>query len=224
MNVVKMIFGTLFVCLLALFWGLVLFCGVLALAAGDYFRRLGRRCGARLRGERFGPARGYNPTPCDGPRLFMDADGFVEPPESRPVVYPGLRLVAMSEAPVLLHPHSALPQPTSPRSYAGYAASNCQSPVFAKPRNVTSIGTSSSTSTSTGTGSGRSLGSARSVGTAGISGTAGSAGSEVKVLQFPREEAVRDRLRAVRRTKDVVVSKGSGNVVYLSFKGRSETR
>jgi hypothetical protein len=83
-------FGTLLLfCLFGLAIGLFLVIGVAFLALGDLIRFTGRRFKERLRGDRFKP-NSYVPVRYDGPRLVMDADGFVEPPAVRELAYGGL--------------------------------------------------------------------------------------------------------------------------------------
>jgi hypothetical protein len=79
MKILKAIGSFLFVSLLAIGFGLFLAIGVAVLALGDFFRFLGRRSAARMRGERLG--RNLR-APLIYPQghLVMDADGFVEPP------------------------------------------------------------------------------------------------------------------------------------------------
>jgi len=81
-------------------WGSVFFLflalGVVALMVGEFVRKQGRRTAFRLRGDRF--SRSYAP-PVQLPYMFMDADGFVEPPSERALTFGTASRLAYSTAP-----------------------------------------------------------------------------------------------------------------------------
>jgi len=98
MKILKAIGTALFVGLLAIGFVLFIVIGMAVIALGDFVRFMGIRYSARLRGDRFRPDQ-YVAAHYDGPRLVMDADGFVEPPQSRALALaqrPPLQLVRMT--------------------------------------------------------------------------------------------------------------------------------
>jgi hypothetical protein len=192
MKILKCIGAIIVVPLLAVAIGLVIVIGIAAMALGDFLRFMGRRFKARLRGDRFRSNK-YVPAVYDGPPLVIDADGFVEPPQSRQPSLgqrPQLKLVSLAG-----RDGGALPVASFESRRTGGRASSVRTPAgFAAGVRTPAVVVRSPL----------------------YKGGPSLLDTGVKVLDFPVDPVAQRRLQAARELDQISQSGANVNLVVLA--------